>query len=201
MTIKSLVLTAAVALAAALPCAAQEEQPDMAELMKAMTGALGGGTNAPALVDFRELKALLPASLEGMKRVSASGEKSGAMGMSVAFAEAKYRAEDGGEITIKISDNSGMGGLMGFAQQAFGTMEVDRETETGFERTTQYGKHKATEEYDNEEKEGEVEIMVDSRFAVEVEGRNVTWKAVEAAAKSLDLDKLASLKPPTPAAE
>lgn len=201
MKIKSLALIAAVTLAAALSCAAQEAPPDMAEFMKAMSGALGGGTNAPALVDFRELKALLPASLDGMKRVSATGEKSGAMGMSVAFAEAKYRAEDGGEITIKISDNSGMGGLMGFAQQAFGTMEVDRETETGFERTTQYGKHKAKEEYDHEEKQGEVEIMVDSRFAVEVEGQTVPWKAIEAAARAIDLDKLASLKPAQPAAK
>ena len=170
-------------------------QPNMDEMMKAMGALMSGGTNAAAVVDFRELKALLPAALDGMKRTNASGEKSGAMGMTVAFAEGTYEADAGGNITIKLSDNGGMGGLMAFAQAGWAASEIDRESDTGFERTTMYGQDKAHEEYDNSSKSGKVEIMVGGRFMVEVNGSDVAWEAIQAAAKKVDTAKLATLKP------
>lgn len=180
---------------------AQKEQPSQAEmqqLMQAMGAMMSPGTNQAAMVDFRELKALLPPALDGLKRTSASGEKSGAMGMSISFAEGKYEADSGASVQIKISDNGGLGGIMSFAQAAWSQSEIDRETETGFERTTTYGAHKAHEKYDNESKSGEIQILVGGRFMVEVEGDDVSWEALQAATKKLDLGKLATLKPKAP---
>ena len=45
-------------------------------------------------VNFRELKALLPAELDGLKRTSASGEKNNAFGINVSQAEGEYETED-----------------------------------------------------------------------------------------------------------
>jgi hypothetical protein len=173
----------------------QKPPPNMDEMMKAMGALMSGGTNAAAVVDYRELKALLPAALDGMKRVKASGEKSGAMGMTVAFAEGRYESDAGGNIQIKISDNTGMGGFMAFAHSGWAAAEIDRESDTGFERTTTYGQNKAREEYDHQSKSGKVDILVDGRFMVEVNGDNVPWEAIQAAAKKVDLTKLATLKP------
>jgi hypothetical protein len=187
-----------VLLAAVLADAEQENQQptaNMEDMMKAMGALMSGGTNAAAIVDFRELKAILPAALDGMKRTKASGEKSGAMGMTVAFAEGIYEASSGETIHIKISDNAGLGGFMAFAQAGWSASEIDRESDTGFERTTTYGQHKAHEEYDNSGKSGKVEILVGGRFLVEVNGNNIAWEAIQAAAKKVDLTKLATLKP------
>ena len=173
-----------------------EQSPaNMEDMMKAMGAIMSGGTNAAAVVDFRELKALLPAALDGMKRTNASGEKSGAMGMTVAFAEGTYEADAGGSITIKISDNGGLGGFMAFAQAGWAASEIDRESDTGFERTTTYGQNKAHEEYDNSGKSGKVEILVAGRFMVEASGNDIAWEAIQAAAKKVDTAKLATLKP------
>lgn len=194
----------AVVLALITPLRAQQgqtAQPDMQEFMKAMTTVMGGGTNAAAVVDFRELKALLPAELSGMKRTNAKGEKTGAMGMTVAYAEGRYEAGDA-SIEIKISDNGGLG-FMGAMQAAWASQEVDSETDTGFERTTMYGSYKAKEEFDTASRSGKVEILVATRFMVEVSGNGVEFAALQAAAKALDLAKLATIqpKPAQPAAQ
>ena len=173
----------------------QQAPANMDDMMKAMGALMSGGTNAAAVVDFRDLKALLPAALDGMKRTNASGEKSGAMGMTVSFAEGTYEAESGGNITIKITDNGGLGGFMAFAQAGWAAQEIDRETDTGFEKTTNYGQYKAHEEYDSSGKSGKVEILVAGRFMVEVNGSDVAWEAIQAAVKKVDLAKLAQVKP------
>ena len=196
MRLAVLIATLTPVLALAQP-GSQQSPANMEDMMKAMGTLMSGGTNAAAVVDFRELKALLPGALDGMKRTNASGEKSGAMGMTVAYAEGTYDADAGGNIHVKISDNGGIGGFMAFAQAGWAASEIDRESDTGFERTTKYGEHKAHEEYDNANKSGKVEILVGGRFMVEVSGNDIAWEAIQAAAKKVDLAKLATLKPKT----
>lgn len=68
------------------------------------------------VVDFRELKALLPESLGDLKRTNAEGEKSGAMGFTVSKAEADYNNEDYSKrIDLEITDISGATGFTGLA--------------------------------------------------------------------------------------
>jgi hypothetical protein len=173
---------------------AQDEQ-SMAEVMKAMGALLGGNTNAAAVVDFRDLKALLPADLPGMRRTAASGERNGAMGMTVATAEGQYQGDDGAEITIKITDMGGTGALGGIMQYGWASMEVDKETETGFERSTTIAGHKAIEKYDTQDQGGETQVLVSKHFTVEVSGSNVTAEQIRAAVEKVDLAKLATLQP------
>lgn len=167
---------------------------DLGALMGALGQMMqGGGTNAAAsVVDFRELKALLPAELPGFKRTSASGEKSSAMGMTISFSEGRYEAGES-SIEIKMSDYGGTGFATMMAA-GWSMQEIDRETETGFERTTTIAGHKAKEQFDSSTKDGSTEILVAGRFLVEVTGRGVTAEALKSAVEKIDLAKLAALK-------
>jgi hypothetical protein len=177
-------------------------QPNMEELAKAMQAMMSAGTNAAALVDFRELKALLPAMLPKMKRTKASGEKSGAMGMAVAMAEGDYEGEgeNGGTVHIKITDMGGLGGMAMFAQAAWLQADVDRESDDGYEKTVKYGDFKALEKYNTPNKDGEIQIMVANRFMVEISGSDVDMAVLKDAVAKIDLKKRSTLKAAAPEA-
>jgi hypothetical protein len=183
------------------PAVAQEPAPapTMDALMKAMGQMMSAGTNAAALVDFRELKALLPATLEGMKRTNASGEKTGALGMAVAMAEGTYESESGGRVEITITDLAGTGSALGL-MHGWTATEIDRESDSGYERTSTIDGHKAYEKYDGTEKSGEVSIIVNGHFVVEIDGTDVSMETMKEALGKIDLAKLAELKPPVAAA-
>ena len=174
---------------------AQAQQPngDLGALMGALGQMMSATTNnAATVVDFRELKALLPAELPDLKRTSATGEKSSAMGMTVVYAEGHYGSGNS-TIEIKMSDYGGTG-LANMMAAGWTMQEIDRETETGFERTTTIAGHKAKESYDSADQGGTTEVMVAGRFLVEVSGRGVKAEAIRGAVEKIDLAKLAALK-------
>ena len=182
----------------AQPAPGTGNQPDMQgmeAIMKAMGAIMGGGTNTANLVDFRELKALLPAELPGLKRTASNAERSGAVGMAVALAEATYTGEKSEVITIKLTDNSSTSAMGGLMQFGWAQAEIDRESESGYERTTKIGGHPAMEKYDSELKDGETQIYVNKRFLVEVVGNSVSSDAIKDAVSKIDLAKLAALQP------
>jgi hypothetical protein len=174
---------------------AQEGQPsqaDMAKTVEAMQKAMANQSKVEP-VDFRELKALLPESLKGMKRGDASGEKSGAMGMSISKAEASYDSDSGASVDIEITDMGGINNFAAAAQFGWAMQEIDRETKTGYEKTMTIAGYKGYEEYDRENKSGKVQVMVKGRFMVEARGSSVDMDAIQAAIKAVDLNKLAGL--------
>ncbi len=144
-------------------------------------------------VDFRALKELLPADADGLPRKEATGEKNGAMGFKISTAEAKYANEDGSETAeVGIVDAGGTGALMGLA--AWSMMDIDKETDTGYEKTTMMGDNKAYEKYDNSSKDGEVVLIVAKRFVVTAKGHGVSADKIKATLKAVDIDKLAGMK-------
>jgi len=180
------------------PSAAEQEavQKGMEALFKALGGEEGSSQSAAAdLVDHRSLRALLPTELKGMKRAEVASEKSGAMGIAVSRAAAKYKGTQDSVIEIAIEDVGGLGkmGALGFAVWA--AAEVDRETEDGFERTAPYKGFKAMESYDQRNRSGQIEVLVAGRFMVRVSGQRIPFEQLKAALDELDLTKLAALKP------
>src|SRR5262245_48576981 len=74
-----------------------------AEAMKALAGGAGAGGAKYETVDFRELKGLLPETIGGLKRTSASGEKNAMMGFAMSLAKGSYKAESGeGRLSVKL---------------------------------------------------------------------------------------------------
>jgi len=170
---------------------------NLGDAMAAMGAAVSGAANSGKkveTVDYKELKALLPESLPGMKRTDASGEKNAAMGMQISNSEGRYRADDGSSMTIKITDIGSMTGLAGMATYAWARTEVDRESDNGYEKTSTIGGYKSREKYDKPSKSGEVSVLVGDRFVVEVDGSNVDMDAIKSALGKVDLGKLNSMK-------
>jgi hypothetical protein len=166
-----------------------------AAAMKQMAEAMKGGGAAAPLVDFRELKALLPEKLGDMKRVEASGEKAGAMGFALSHARGRYKGTSEDRASIKILDTGGLMGPMAFAVAGLAMVEIDKETEDGYEKTTTFEGKKAFEKYNNKSKRGEIKVIVGNRFVVEVDGDELSMDALKAAVKSIDLGKLEGLAP------
>jgi hypothetical protein len=164
------------------------------EGVAALQEALGGGKKVEA-VDFRSLQALLPETLPNMKRSGATGEKSGTPGMMISTAEANYEADGGGSIDITISDLGGMSGAPAMlATYAWATVPIDRETDSGYEKTTTFSGYRAFENYDKAGQNGRLQILVGGRFMVEVAGSGVNMAAIKAAAGKVDLAGLEKMK-------
>jgi len=184
----------------ALPNGATPSAADMAAAVAAMN-AMGGAMAAGAtggkkvdVVDFRELKGMLPATLSGLKRTEATGEKTGAMGITVSSAEGSYSSEDGKSISVKLADIGSLSGIAGMAAYAWAAHEIDREGDNEYEKTTTFKGHKALEKYNKNSKSGEFSVLVGGRFVVGAEGSNVSMDALKAAVGSVDLRKLDGMK-------
>jgi len=173
--------------------AQQAGAANLAQAMQMLGGQNAGGPRVEP-VNFRDLKALLPDALPGYKRTSATGEKAGAMGVVMSQANADYNADGGAHLSIKLLDIGSMSGPLALGLAGWASAEIDRETETGYEKSTVLGGNKAFEKYDNRSKHGEINVLVGNRFIVEVKGRDVKVDDLKAAVGKLDLGKLASLK-------
>ncbi|HSW55261.1 MAG TPA: hypothetical protein VLH59_09235 [Ignavibacteriaceae bacterium] len=154
------------------------------------------------VVDFRELKALLPENLGDLKRTNAEGEKSGAMGFTISKAEADYSNEDYSQrIDIEITDMTGASGFAGLAAWGWAMADIDKETENGYEKTTKYKGHKAFEKYNNQDQYGSIEVLVSGRFMLSVNGNNVPMPVIKSAADQIDIGKLEAMKEVNPISE
>ena len=152
---------------------------------------LKGDGEPKEVVDFRALKDLMPSSLLGMDRTEHNGEKAGAFGMNMSTATAKY--EDGGQnMEVSILDFAGItGALSGMASWA--NVEVDRESKDGFERTIEINGYKAFEKYDSKRKYGELSVIVEDRFIVNIKGEDIKAQDLRKALQKIGLKRLAKL--------
>jgi hypothetical protein len=153
------------------------------------------GTAQPsASVDFRQLKTLLPNTLPGFQRTAASGDQTGAFGMTLSKAEGRYESSDNRSIDLTISDIGSMSGLAAMATYAWTASSFDRETDTGYEKTTTFKGYKAYEKYDKDSQDSEIAVMVKDRFVVEAQGNAVKMDELRRVLDQVDLGKLADLK-------
>ncbi len=145
------------------------------------------------LVNFREMKALLPSSLRGMDRTSIEGQKSGIGKLKAATAQAEYR--NGNEkIKISLVDVGGLGMMMS-TMAGWANVEVDNESDHGYERTTTIDGYKAFESYDSDSKEGNIAIIVEDRIIVSIDGKNVTERQLKKALNKISIRQLKRLIP------
>ncbi|WP_420149213.1 transposase [Spirosoma sp.] len=139
-------------------------------------------------VDFRSLKELLPADVDGLARKEANGEKNGAAGFTVSTATGKYANEDGSE-TIELSLIDGGGSVMMMGLAAWSMIEVDKESKDGYEKTSTIDGNKSYEKYENGSKEGEIAVLVNKRFVISAKGRGITMEKLKEALGDIDLKK------------
>jgi hypothetical protein len=138
------------------------------------------------------LKALLPETLAGMKRTSASAEKNQMMGIDMSHAEGQYEGQNDASMSVTITDVGNLSAPMRMGMTAWTMSQYSRETDAGYEKTGTYGGYKGMEEYDKESKVGAIRVSVGDRFIVEIEGNTVTMDTLKQAVEQINLKKIAS---------
>jgi hypothetical protein len=167
-----------------------------------LTGPDAGSEASPApreAVDFRELKALLPEQAAALARTSHEGQTQKMGEITVSSAEATYEEEDGqGRMTITITDVPAGGGIA-MMGASWMMMEMERESDTGYERTVEYQGMPAYEKFqrNGDRSSAEKQVAVDRRYLIKVEGRNVEMEAVEALLDQINLSTLQRLGQPS----
>lgn len=153
---------------------------------------MSGDGEKAEVVDFRKLKSLLPAKMAGLSRTDHGGEKVGMMGFKMSTAQATY-GEGEKQIEAAIIDFAGVGMAMA-SLASWSTLEIDRESDEGYERTTTIGGHKAFEKYDAARQEGQVSIIMNDRILVTLEGQGITDSELREALSALDLDAIGNVR-------
>lgn len=144
------------------------------------------------VVPYQSLKELLPNTLSGMNRTKIEGQKSGMQGMNISTASAEYESGDK-HIQVSIMDAGGSAlTLAGVAMWA--NMEFERESDDSYERTTTIDGNKAFEQFDKNAKTGQVSVLVDNHFIVNIEGTNISEKDLRNVLSDMNLRKLGKLK-------
>ncbi|MBM4028116.1 MAG: hypothetical protein FJ280_22385 [Planctomycetes bacterium] len=139
------------------------------------------------------LKGLLPAELPGMKRTDASAERNQSMGVDISTAAGQYETADGDAgINITLTDVGSLSGPLRMGMTSWAVAQYSRETDSGYEKTTTYSGYKAFEEYNKQDKQGTLRVLVADRFIVEVDGHGVTMETLKQALGKVDLKKLAA---------
>lgn len=142
-------------------------------------------------VNFRKLKELMPEKFAGLPRTGNDGETSGFMGFKISKAEADFQ-EDDKWVSIEINDVAGIGtALMGMA--AWAMVDMDKESDDGYERSIDFEGHKAFEKFDSRNNSGELNILLHKRFIVNVSFRNLNMDQVKKELRRMDWDDLKDL--------
>lgn len=163
---------------------------DMTTALNAVGQIMTGGKDVQP-IDFRKLKEMLPETLQGMRRNEASGQSGEAMGIKGSSATARYSDGANASLHVEIADMGSLSGLAGLAAKFDPNME--KETDSGYERTTKVNGQLVHERYDRRAKSGEVSILIGDRISVVVDGSGVDAGALKSALKEIDLSKLAAL--------
>ena len=163
---------------------------DLTAALNAVGAIVSGGKDVEP-VDFRKLKEMLPETLAGMKRVDATGQSGEAMGIKGSSATARYTDGAGASLNVDISDMGSLSGLAGLASRFDPSME--KETETGYERTSKVNGQIVHESYDRRAKSGEISIILAERFNVAVRGNGVEPATLQGAIKQIDMAGLVAL--------
>lgn len=165
-------------------------QAALDEISKALEGVkfTTGDGEEIEIVNFRELKKMLPESLNGMEKTSSEGQTTGFGGMKVSIAEAEYK-EGNQRIHFTLTDTGGLGAaLMGMA--FWQNMEMDKEDDNGFERTGEIDGNKAYMQYNRKTGKSQIAMIYNNRFLAAAEGNNIDFADLERAVKGFDFGGL-----------
>jgi hypothetical protein len=163
---------------------------EVGNAVQAMSKVMAQSENTTVTpVDFRVLRDLLPETAGALKRKSREGQKQ--MGISEATAE--YGDDEGAAtVNLKITDSGQMRAMLaGGAAMALG-LDMDKETEDGYERNIDFMGYRMHEEKNGDNVE--MSTLVGGRFMIELRGYNVKPEQLKAVMETLPLKKLEGMK-------
>jgi hypothetical protein len=144
-------------------------------------------------VDQDTLKSCLPTKAAGLKRTDLKGQQHTMSGVTMVMATGQYKGTAPGEILITIMDTAKMGPEMRMGMAPWSLINIDTETDAGYQKTTTFRKYRAYELLDQTRSETSITIFPGNRFYTSVTGTNVTMKKVRQALGQVNLRKLEAL--------
>ncbi|MBT8219264.1 MAG: hypothetical protein KJP00_05555 [Bacteroidia bacterium] len=143
------------------------------------------------VVNFRELKDMLPSRIGSLKQEGSEGQTTGMLGFKISNAEATY-SDGESNMDINIVDVGKAGKLVNMIA-SWSTFEVDKEDQDGYEKTTTYEGFKAYEQYDSRRESGSFAVIIKERFIVTVNGDNIRMRDLKKAIDQVNLRKLSRM--------
>ena len=173
---------------------AQDMAKGFAAMANGLAAAAGGGADGVKPVDpvsFRELQTVMP-EVSGWERKNPTGER---MTAPFNFSQASVTYTKGdARIEQKIMD-SGYNQMLFAPFSMFMVAGYEKETQDGFERSVNVGGNPGFEKWDKGTKNGELTVVVNKRFLVQVEGHDIAdEKVLHTVLDQTDLKKLSGLK-------
>lgn len=162
--------------------AASKKMEAAATKMEQATKTGDAGAVAPSA-----LQAMLPEGIGAYKRVETSSEGLGAGG---SHAQGRYEAGDK-SFNVEITDMAAMGALTGLG--AVMKVESNRQTETGYEKTSTVDGQIVTEEWDKAAGSGKYGTTIANRFMIQANGHASSIDELKAAVAAVQPAKLAAL--------
>jgi hypothetical protein len=175
----------------------EEAAASMTDAMQQMQGAMEqmakAATSDAPLVSAETLQERMPASIDGLPRVSSERTQGGAMGINISTATAMYSDSATRSVTITITD-AGKAGLLAALGAAWANVSVDRVTGDGYERTVTIDGHRGfeSERRSLDGADRELSVVVGNRLLVQLEGANVSMDVLR---QTLDRLRVQSLAP------
>ncbi len=165
---------------------------DFAKAMAGFAGAMAGGDGKTVdPVSFQALQENLPA-VNGWEMAKPRGER---MTAPVPFSQTEARYTNGNSrIEVKIVD-SGFAPLLTAPWSMMLATGYSRETSEGYEKAVTVGGQPAFEKWNSESKDGELNILVNKRFLVTLEGDDIAdTRVLHEVAGKMDFGRIAALK-------
>jgi hypothetical protein len=162
----------------------------MADAVKQMSGE-GSDLKEVEPVSFRDLQTVLP-DFSGWEKGAPSGEKMSAP-IAISKTEVTYTKD---EMSIEASVvDTGYRQMFFMPYMMMMAVGYEKESGTGYEKGTMIKGNPGFEKWDSEAKDGELAVVVNKRFFVQVQGRNIADNAVlREYLEKVDLGKLAAMK-------
>ena len=160
-------------------------------MQQAAQGLQQMGQQTAKSVDFEKLVALLP-DVNGWTRGKPKGEQV-SMGITMSHAKTEYQKGDA-SIDLEITDSSFNQLVLSPFTMFLAAGYSERNSE-GYSKSAPMGGHPGFEKWNNENKDGEVTVVVANRFIVNAKGRGTeNIDPVKALVQAVNLGALAALK-------
>ncbi len=172
---------------------AEQMAKGFAQMAKELSNAAGDPNAKPVdPVSFRDLQGVFPQDVSGWERSKPTGEH---MSSPVNFSEAEVNYQKGdASVRLKITD-SALNQLLVTPFAMFLAAGYEKETESGYEKSVKIEGYPGWEKWNDRDKDGELNAIVNKRFIVQLEGNHLENASVlHAFMQSTDLKKLASLQ-------
>jgi hypothetical protein len=150
-------------------------------------------------IDFRKLKELLPGEVGGVEQSDSSGSRQKIGDMAISQATGEYNAEAGDDdeaqpksAQVIIIDYGGSPEMIQ-GMTAWTQMEIDNESDDGYQRTVEVQGFKGLEQYNFEGKQGSLVLAVANRFLVTIHTNQHESDVLKATGEAMKLKDLAAL--------